>query len=119
MAEGSGDTTGTMSTVRLEEAKLVPRSGVAGLWDRLIGPGATSAENALIIFWMLLCATAVVTYALVANLDCSALHDRERAVFYARCKLLEDVAYGLRTPGARCYAEAGLVHLDRSFKASP
>jgi aminoglycoside phosphotransferase (APT) family kinase protein len=41
---------------------------------------------------------------------------RERVVFYARCKLLEDVAYGLRTPGARRYAEAGLSHLDRVFR---
>jgi aminoglycoside phosphotransferase (APT) family kinase protein len=41
--------------------------------------------------------------------------DRERAVFHARCKLLEDVAYGLRT-GARPYAEAGLAHLARTFE---
>jgi aminoglycoside phosphotransferase (APT) family kinase protein len=41
--------------------------------------------------------------------------DRERAVFYARCKLLEDVAYGLSTPGARRYAEAGLARLARTF----
>ena len=40
--------------------------------------------------------------------------DRERTVFYARCKLLEDIAYGLRT-GARRYAEAGLAHLARTF----
>jgi aminoglycoside phosphotransferase (APT) family kinase protein len=40
--------------------------------------------------------------------------DRERAIFYARCKLLEDIAYGLRT-GARLYAEAGLAHLSRTF----
>ena len=32
--------------------------------------------------------------------------DRERAVFYARCSLLEDIAYGLSTPGARRYAGA-------------
>lgn len=42
--------------------------------------------------------------------------DRERAVFYARCALLEDVAYGLSTPGARRYAEAGLAHLARTFE---
>jgi aminoglycoside phosphotransferase (APT) family kinase protein len=41
--------------------------------------------------------------------------DRERAVFHARCKLLEDVAYGLRT-GARPYAEAGLAHLAQTFE---
>lgn len=28
---------------------LTPRSGLGGLWDRLIGPGATPAENILII----------------------------------------------------------------------
>ncbi|MBE3015555.1 aminoglycoside phosphotransferase family protein [Microbispora sp. NEAU-D428] len=38
----------------------------------------------------------------------------ERAVFYARCALLEDVAYGLQT-GARAYADAGLAHLTRVF----
>ena len=41
--------------------------------------------------------------------------DRERAVFYARCKLLEDVAYGLSSPGAFRYAEKGLAHLARTF----
>jgi aminoglycoside phosphotransferase (APT) family kinase protein len=41
--------------------------------------------------------------------------DRERAAFYARCKLLEDIAYGLRT-GARPYAEAGFAHLTRTFE---
>ncbi|MGI8331557.1 phosphotransferase family protein [Actinomadura scrupuli] len=39
---------------------------------------------------------------------------RERAAFYARCALLEDIAYGLET-GARRYAEAGLAHLARTF----
>jgi aminoglycoside phosphotransferase (APT) family kinase protein len=39
----------------------------------------------------------------------------ERAVFYARCKLLEDITYGVRTPGARRYAEVGLAYLARTF----
>jgi aminoglycoside phosphotransferase (APT) family kinase protein len=38
----------------------------------------------------------------------------ERAVFYARCALLEDIAYGLRT-GIRPYADAGLAHLGHTF----
>jgi hypothetical protein len=42
--------------------------------------------------------------------------DRKRAVFYARCKLIEDLAYGLGTPGARRYAEVGLSHLARTFE---
>jgi aminoglycoside phosphotransferase (APT) family kinase protein len=41
--------------------------------------------------------------------------DRERAVFYARCKLIEDIAYGVSNSGARHYAEAGLARLDRTF----
>lgn len=41
--------------------------------------------------------------------------DRERAIFYARCKLVEDLAYGLGNPGAERYAEVGLSHLDRTF----
>ena len=41
--------------------------------------------------------------------------DRERAVFYARCSLLEDVAYGLSIPGTGRYLETGLAHLARTF----
>ncbi|GAA3440887.1 phosphotransferase family protein [Planomonospora venezuelensis] len=40
--------------------------------------------------------------------------DRERAVFYARCTLLGDIAYGVRT-GARLYTETGLAQLGRTF----
>ncbi len=40
--------------------------------------------------------------------------DRERVIFYARCKLLEDIAYGLRT-GRQRYAEAGFDRLTRTF----
>jgi aminoglycoside phosphotransferase (APT) family kinase protein len=40
--------------------------------------------------------------------------ERERAVFYARCALLEDLAYGFRT-GQRRYADAGLAHLPWTF----
>lgn len=41
--------------------------------------------------------------------------DRERAVFYARRKLLEDMAYGVRT-GVHPYTKAGLAHLARTFE---
>ena len=41
--------------------------------------------------------------------------DRERAVFYACCKRLEDIAYGVRT-GAHPYTEAGLAHLAQTFE---
>ncbi|WP_211590631.1 phosphotransferase [Microbispora sp. H11081] len=37
-----------------------------------------------------------------------------RVLFYARCALLEDIAYGLSS-GERSYADAGLAHLDRTF----
>lgn len=41
--------------------------------------------------------------------------DRERAVFYARCKLLEDIAHGVSNRGARKYAEVGLSRLEQTF----
>ncbi|MBT2234122.1 phosphotransferase [Nonomuraea sp. NEAU-A123] len=40
--------------------------------------------------------------------------DRARALFYARCALIEDLAYGLST-GPRHYADAALAHLTRTF----
>lgn len=40
--------------------------------------------------------------------------DRRRALFHARCALIEDLAYGLST-GPRRYAEAALAHLEWTF----
>ncbi|MFG1943449.1 phosphotransferase family protein [Nonomuraea sp. NPDC048826] len=40
--------------------------------------------------------------------------DRRRALFYARCALIEDLAYGLSTGPPR-YAEAALAHLEWTF----
>ncbi|MEV6156004.1 phosphotransferase [Nonomuraea sp. NPDC052129] len=40
--------------------------------------------------------------------------DRARVVFYARCALIEDLAYGLST-GPRHYADAALAHLEWTF----
>ncbi|GAA5080507.1 aminoglycoside phosphotransferase (APT) family kinase protein [Thermocatellispora tengchongensis] len=41
--------------------------------------------------------------------------ERERAVFYARCAILEDITFGLRT-GERVYVQPNLVRLARSFQ---
>ena len=41
--------------------------------------------------------------------------DHERLAFYARCKTLEDIAFGWRT-GADQYATTGLEHLTRTFR---
>jgi hypothetical protein len=60
-------------TARLEDAEPHPRSGAIGWWDRLIGPGATRAENALFLLWGSLCAAAVVAFALGTGLGWSAL----------------------------------------------
>jgi aminoglycoside phosphotransferase (APT) family kinase protein len=38
----------------------------------------------------------------------------DRVLFYARCSVLEDIAYGLTT-GPRLYADAGLAHLSWLF----
>ncbi|WP_344944207.1 phosphotransferase [Sphaerisporangium flaviroseum] len=40
---------------------------------------------------------------------------RERAAFYARCSLLEDLAYGL-VGGASRYRHSALAHLTRTFR---
>ncbi|GAA3215864.1 phosphotransferase family protein [Nonomuraea helvata] len=40
--------------------------------------------------------------------------DRARVLFYARCALIEDLAYGLST-GPRHYADAALAHLAWTF----
>ncbi|MEV7968538.1 aminoglycoside phosphotransferase family protein [Sphaerisporangium sp. NPDC088356] len=40
---------------------------------------------------------------------------RERAAFYARCSLLEDLAHGL-TGGASRYRHSALAHLTRTFR---
>ncbi len=34
---------------------------------------------------------------------------------HARCKLLEDLAYGVSSPGERRYAKVALASLDRTF----
>ncbi|MGP4094858.1 phosphotransferase family protein [Nonomuraea sp. KM90] len=41
--------------------------------------------------------------------------DRARVLFYARCALIEDLAYGLST-GPRHYADAALTHLPWTFE---
>ncbi|MEV4017193.1 aminoglycoside phosphotransferase family protein [Nonomuraea angiospora] len=41
--------------------------------------------------------------------------DRARVLFYARCALIEDLAYGLST-GPHHYAEAALTHLPWTFE---
>jgi hypothetical protein len=43
------------------------------VWDRLIGPGATTAEGLIVALWAVLCAAAVAGYALLADLGWSAL----------------------------------------------
>lgn len=59
-------------TVGLAEPTLRPRPGAAGLWNRLVGPGATRAESAFVVLWAVLCAVGVVAYALLANVSWSA-----------------------------------------------
>lgn len=59
-------------SVGLEGTKLRSRPGASGLWDRLIGPGATRAESTITVLWAVLCAAVIVTHALLADLGWSA-----------------------------------------------
>lgn len=43
--------------------------------------------------------------------------DHARLVFHARCKLIEDIAYGLES-GATGYVDAALAHLDWTFQTT-
>lgn len=51
----------------------VPRQGLVGAWDRLVGPGATRAENVLVLGWTVLFTAAVVAYAVLADLGWTPL----------------------------------------------
>lgn len=63
----------SLEIVESEKTEPRPRAGVIGLWDRFIGPGATRAENVLILLWATLFTAEVVAYALWAGLGWSAL----------------------------------------------
>ena len=59
--------------VRLKETEASPRASVIGLWDHIVGPGATRSENALILLWATFCTAGVLAYALFADLGWSVL----------------------------------------------
>jgi hypothetical protein len=40
--------------------------------------------------------------------------DHQRLLFHARCKLIEDIAYGVETGSSR-YLDAALAHLGWTF----
>jgi hypothetical protein len=50
------------------EANTSPRSGIYGAWDRLVGPGTTAVESALILGVSLVFTAGIVGYAMFANL---------------------------------------------------
>ena len=58
-----------------------PRRGLSGVWDRLAGPGATRAENALNLAWTLLFTAGVIVYTLLGPLEWTALQLMVVAVF--------------------------------------
>lgn len=58
-----------------------PRPGIPGIWDRLSGPGATPAENALNLTWTLLFTAGVVLHALVRPLGWSPVQLAVVALF--------------------------------------
>lgn len=58
-----------------------PRSGLPGFWDRVSGPGATPAENALNLTWTLLFTAGVVSYALARPLGWSPVQLAVVALF--------------------------------------
>ncbi|MFB6706281.1 phosphotransferase family protein [Streptomyces sp. NPDC056333] len=79
------------------DAAVVDPAGDFGLLHRDLGPAATRA--------------AISTYRTDAN-DVAALS--ERAVFYARCSVFEDLAYGIETGQAK-YVDKSLAAMEWLF----
>ena len=94
VAPGSGAVTGVIDW---SDAALTDPARDFGLVHRDLGPAALAA--------------ALTSYPAG---DTAALH--ERAAFYARCGLLEDLAYGRRT-GLSAYTEKSLAALPWLFAA--
>jgi aminoglycoside phosphotransferase (APT) family kinase protein len=90
VAPGTGTVTGIIDW---SDAAVCDPARDLGLILRDLGPAALAA-------------------ALARCADGDAL--RERAWFYARCSLLEDLQYGLQT-GRTPYAEKSLAGLERVF----
>ena len=82
-----------------------PRAGLAGQWDTFIGPGATRADNALILGAALGGMAAQVAYALLAPLPWSPLQILIAAVL--ALDLWGGVVANALPPARRWYHRAG------------
>lgn len=93
---------------------LIPRSGLVGLWDRLIGPGATPAENTLIVIssiigtlaaalrlWSLgfdslhLAVIAVVGFDIIGGAVCNATDTTKRWYHRPEATWVQHIAFVL------------------------
>jgi len=81
------------------DAALVDPAYDFGLLHRDLGPVAVDA--------------AVGSYRTDVN---DVVNLRERAAFYARCSVFEDLAYGIET-GRETYVEKGLAAMEWLFPA--
>lgn len=68
-----GDDTAAVSSESDGPVHLAPRAGAIGYWDRLVGPTATTTEQALTLAVAILWTVAVCGYAVYADLGWSAL----------------------------------------------
>ena len=111
VAEGGGQLAGIERYVagpRRDGACLVPRAA-----HQMVGMIAADPVHDLALFYRDL-GPEVFDLTLAhytGRLDEAA---RERAIFYAHCALLEDLAYGIRT-GTHRYIDEALAHLAHTF----
>ncbi len=82
-----------------------PRRGLAGEWDRFIGPGATRAELALILGSALVAATAVAAYALWQDLAWTSI--QMAAAVLLALDLVGGVVANATTAAKRWYHRPG------------
>ncbi|ADQ69480.1 hypothetical protein C499_12065 [Halogeometricum borinquense DSM 11551] len=59
----------------------MPRSGVLGLWDRLVGPDATRGEHGLVLAYALSFAVGLLAYVRIQSLGWSLVQQAVVAVF--------------------------------------
>jgi len=82
-----------------------PRRGLAGEWDRFIGPGATRSELALILGSALVAATAVAAYALWQDLAWTSI--QMAAAVLLALDLVGGVVANATTAAKRWYHRPG------------
>lgn len=92
-------------SVPIQWTPPAPRAGLAGQWDTFIGPGATRAENLVILGISTVAAVALAVYNWVAFPAWSIW--QQLVVFLVAIDLFGGIVANAAAPGKRWYHRAG------------